>query len=105
MPSPLTSSYASVLNLDTADSYGYLWTVSSLYYWWRDLGQAERGSLEAAVSPCYLNTQYPYDVVIGGGRNLSQWLRETMASKGLPFANCLAPPEEEYVFPRDLYRY
>ena len=70
-----------------------------------DLGRAERGSLGAAMSPCYLNNQYPTDVVIGGGRNLSAWLRETMASKGLPLANCLAPPEQAYVFPRDLYRY
>lgn len=41
----------------TSYSYGYLWTVSSLYYWWRELGRAERGSAEATISPCYLNTQ------------------------------------------------
>lgn len=41
----------------TAYDRGYLWTVSSLFYWWRDYGQAERGSAEARHSPCYLNMQ------------------------------------------------
>lgn len=93
----------------TAYEYGYLWTVHSLYYWWRDLGQAERGSLEAALSPCYLNSQFPYDVVLGGGRNLSSWLREYVREKAPQLlhslGDCLAPPTREYVFPRDLYAY
>ena len=93
----------------TAYSFGYLWTVHSLYYWWRDLGQAERGSAEAALSPCYLNTQFPYDVVLGGGRNLSSWLREYVRGHvpiaGHALGDCLAPPQREYVFPRDLYAY
>lgn len=41
----------------TSYVFGYIWTVSSLYYWWRDLGRAERGSKEATHSPCYLNLQ------------------------------------------------
>ena len=93
----------------TAYPFGYLWTVHSLYYWWRDLGQAERGSPSAALSPCYLNFEFPYDVVLGGGRKLSSWLREYVRSHvkvvGKALGECFAPPEHEYVFPRDLYAY
>ena len=59
-------------------------------------------ALEAALSPCYLNLQYPYDVVLGGGRNLSSWLREHV---GYAAGDCLAPPSHAYEFPRDLYKH
>ena len=39
----------------TVYRYGYLWAVHSLYYWWRDQGLAEQGSVTAESSPCYLN--------------------------------------------------
>ena len=50
----------------TCYRYGYVWTVHSLYYWWRDYGQVERNSTEASVGQCYLNMQTPSDVALGG---------------------------------------
>ena len=81
--------------------------MHSLLFWWRDYGKAERGSLKAALSPCYLNTQYALDVSLGiGTRNLSAWLRSRLRSVplvDLAIADCLAPPHRELQFPRDLY--
>lgn len=94
------------------DSFGYLWTVHSLYYWWRDFGRAERKSAEAAFSPCYLNLMHPSDVAFGVASPLSRSLTARMreALRHVPvvdveLADCLAPPPQEYQFPRDLYRY
>ena len=47
----------------TAYHFGYLWSVRSLYYWWRDEGKA----IDAPVSPCYLNVINPADVGFGEG--------------------------------------
>jgi len=46
--------------------------VHSLYFWWREYGRAERGSVEAAASPCYLNHQYPIDVALGVRRDTAE---------------------------------
>ena len=77
------------------------------------VGRAERRSAEAALSPCYLNTQFPADVALGVavpflGRNLSEAIRDALRrvpGVRVALADCLAPPAEEYEFPRDLYRY
>ena len=58
---------------------------------------------------CYLNLQLSLDLVFGFGGDLSRtlWnaLETNLKSLGGMIGNCLAPPNEEYVFPRDLYRY
>ena len=96
----------------TVYRYGYLWSVHSLYYWWRDQGIAEAGSLQAAYSPCYLNRMDATEVAVGWGKVVLEGLR-ALVNKYSPFTlgfplelvNCFAPPPREYVFPRDLYHY
>lgn len=59
----------------------------------------------ARLSPCYLNRMDPTEVAIGVGKRVLHTIRELATSK-LPFAkwwaDCLAPPREPFVFPRDL---
>ena len=45
--------------------FGYLWSVHSLYYWWRDQGLAEQGSFESELSPCYLNRMDVTEIAVG----------------------------------------
>jgi hypothetical protein len=47
----------------TAYNYGYLWTVHSLYFWWRDEGKA----VDRPWSPGYLNFKDPVDIANGEG--------------------------------------
>ncbi|MEM6789290.1 MAG: hypothetical protein AAF715_17345 [Myxococcota bacterium] len=47
----------------TAYEYGYLWTVRSLYFWFRDEGKA----VDAPISPCYRNLINPVDIGFGEG--------------------------------------
>ncbi|HWB74499.1 MAG TPA: hypothetical protein VG755_06080, partial [Nannocystaceae bacterium] len=47
----------------TAYGYTYLWSVRTLYYWWRD----EAKAVLAPVSPCYLNIVDPVLVGFGEG--------------------------------------
>lgn len=47
----------------TAYHYGYLWTVHSLYFWWRDEGKA----VDRPLSPGYLNFKDPVDIANGEG--------------------------------------
>lgn len=47
----------------TAYNFGYLWTVHSLYFWWRDEGKA----VDRPFSPGYLNFKDPVDIANGEG--------------------------------------
>ena len=71
----------------TAYEYSYLWTVHTLFFWWREFGRTQaqlglapgqgqpegqgeaggvgskRGALVAQLSPCYLNKDNPLAVV------------------------------------------
>lgn len=47
----------------TAYRYGYLWTVRSLYFWWRD----EAKAVDRPLSPGYLNFKDPVDIANGEG--------------------------------------
>lgn len=93
----------------TVYRYGYLWSVHSLYYWWREQGRAEERSLQSEKSPCYLNRMDTSEVVVGWGRWTLETLRR-LINKYSPFTsgfplelvNCIAPQEKEYLFPRDL---
>ncbi len=46
----------------TVYHFDLLWTVKSLYYWWREQGQAEAESWAARYSFCYLNRMQPTEV-------------------------------------------
>jgi hypothetical protein len=81
----------------TAYEYGYLWSVRSLYYWWRDEGKA----VDAPIFPCYLNVVNPVDVAFGEGigadaARLFGSLLSSDQSRG-----CLAEPASEPKFPQD----
>jgi hypothetical protein len=47
----------------TAYRYGYLWTVRSLYFWWRD----EAKAVDRPLSPGFLNFKDPVDIANGEG--------------------------------------
>ena len=93
----------------TVYRYGYLWSVHSLYYWWRDQGVAEKFSKQSDRSPCYLNRMDSTEVAMGWGKYTLELLR-TFVHRYTPFAsfypleivNCLSPSSREYEFPRDL---
>jgi hypothetical protein len=59
----------------TVYRYGYLWSVHTLYYWWRDQGLAEGGSLQSEHSPCYLNRIDASEVAVGWGRYTLELIR------------------------------
>lgn len=89
----------------TAYNFGYLWTVHSLYFWWRDEGKA----VDRPVSPGYLNFKDPVDIANGEGEwvemlvNFS-WLREQLAKlfpPGQPFEEMLYEPDAELLFPQE----
>ena len=94
----------------TVYRYGYLWSVHSLYNWWRDQGIAEKISYRSEFSPCYLNRMDSTEVAVGWGKYTLELLRNFVVDY-TPFAswypleivNCLAPSTRgEYEFPRDL---
>ncbi|CAM9216828.1 unnamed protein product [Chrysoparadoxa australica] len=107
----------------TAYRYGYLWAVSKLYFWWRDHGRAEQfnslnfsasasgndGRGQGVTGPCYLNRIDPSEMAFGWGKYTLQAVRllleRVIPSISDSFTNCLAPPVDEYEFPRDLHRY
>ena len=84
----------------TAYGFGYLWTVRSLYYFWRDEGQA----VDAPPSPCYLNVLSMTDVGLGegsygGATTTLRTLLDNPASGG-GGAECLAAPTAAPSFPQ-----
>ncbi|GAB5034062.1 Hypothetical protein NocV09_01700240 [Nannochloropsis oceanica] len=89
----------------TVYHWDYLWSVKSLYFWWRDQGRAEGVSLASRWSFCYLNRMDPSEVAVGMGKNFLRAIG-TYLPHVLPWSetvtDCLAPPSEEFVFPRDL---
>ncbi len=89
----------------TAYHFGYLWTVRSLYFWWRDEGRA----VDRPVSPSYLNIKDPVDIANGEGEwkesilNLT-WLRQRLATAFKPgnwWEEMLFEPPSEPQFPPD----
>ena len=95
----------------TVYRYGYLWSVHSLYYWWRDQGLTEGGSVQSKYSPCYLNRMDLVEIGLGWGRHTLENLRAFVNTwspfrSGYPLEllNCLAAPKVGYEFPRDLFK-
>ena len=74
-------------------------------------------SLASESSPCYLNRMDATEIAVGWGKTTAEliramanritpWLMTGFGSwglKGLEIMNCLAPPAQEYKFPRDLF--
>jgi len=94
----------------TVYRFGYLWAVHSLYYWWRDQGISEKGSLQSKRSPCYLNRMDASETVMGFGKTVLEGIRYMINTYSpfkpgypLEIINCIAPPAEGYTFPQDLY--
>ena len=88
-------------NGPTAYEYGYLWTVRSLFFWWRDEGKA----VDAPVSPCYLNIINPADVGFGEGLVVDAARVLRNVSEDIPglgsLTECLAETRAEPVMPPD----
>lgn len=61
----------------TCYGYGYLWTVHSMFYFWRDYEKAIDSTLEAVFSPCFMNIINPINVAFGEGifLNVTQIVR------------------------------
>jgi hypothetical protein len=93
----------------TSYRFGYVWTVKSLYFFWRDFGRALMVDVEAALSPCFLNIEDPLQVIGVEGSIyqldilLYRWM-EKYSDLASSVADCLSPPESEPVYPRDLMK-
>ena len=83
----------------TAYDFGYLWTARTLYYWWRDEGQA----VDHPLSPCYLNVLAMTEVGLGEGalNGATGTLRSLLDNPtvGGDAAECLAAPRAAPSFP------
>lgn len=83
----------------TAYHYGYLWTVHTMYYWWRD----ELKAVTSSLSPCAMNLINPAAVAMGEGplADILRWIRDS--GEGIPFLpslnDCLAEPPEPPTLP------
>lgn len=51
----------------TAYSYGYLWSPTNAYFFFRDFSVVEAHSFSSAYSPCWMNIINPLDIVLGNG--------------------------------------
>ncbi|HEY1100005.1 MAG TPA: hypothetical protein VGF99_13805 [Myxococcota bacterium] len=84
----------------TAYDFTYLWTVRSLYFWWRDEGKA----VEQPISPCYLNIINPADVALGEGglNNVARLIRDLTDGGFLEsIGECAGAPSDEPTFPQN----
>ncbi len=83
----------------TAYAFTYLWTVRSLFYWWRDEGKA----VDAPLSPCYLNIINPATLAMGEGTlsSATDTLAEVFDETGGigSAAECAGVPESEPIMP------
>eukprot|EP01116_Phalansterium_solitarium_P001116 TRINITY_DN1089_c0_g1_i1.p1 TRINITY_DN1089_c0_g1~~TRINITY_DN1089_c0_g1_i1.p1 ORF type:complete len:794 (-),score=338.41 TRINITY_DN1089_c0_g1_i1:273-2654(-) len=86
----------------TAYTYGYVWTVHSLYYFWRDFSKAVADSADV-LSPCFMNIINPIDVAFGEGIGLNVSEVARIVLDKLPYGkfvgDCLAAPEHEPHYP------
>ena len=93
-----TSIIASWNNNPTCYTFGYLWSVHSLYFWYRDYEKAVNLDLDT-LSPCFMNLMNPIDVAFGEGigLNLTEVAREVLDKLGMLefIADCLAAPQTE----------
>ena len=66
----------------TAYRFEYLWTVRTLYYWWRD----EAKATQQPVNPCFMNIVDPIDIAVGGGSALD------LLGSAARFSECAGTP-------------
>jgi hypothetical protein len=86
----------------TSYDYGFLWTVHSLFYWYRDLYRSM--NTLTSIDPCFLNIIDPARVAFGDGMiaEFEQWLAQYLKSHGLAsISECLEAPvaEPRYAMP------
>jgi hypothetical protein len=79
----------------TSYPFGYLWTVHSLHYWWRDEGKA----VDAPASPCYLNVLDAISIGLGEGQASDTGDAIYDLTGGLGLAKCLSVPDAEPSYP------
>ena len=88
----------------TGYDYTFLWSVRSLWYWWRDEGKA----LETPVNPCYMNHINPVVVAFGEGTYVDLANFAAGVIDGVPvldaLADCLVAPASEPTPPPALLR-
>jgi hypothetical protein len=84
----------------TAYAYGYLWSVRSLHYFWRDEGKA----VDAPLDPCYMNIVDPVDVANGEGfgTNVGQFFGSVLSVE--QSRTCLSEPKSEPLYPQNNLR-
>lgn len=89
----------------TAYHFGYLWSVRTLHYWWRDEGKA----VDRPLNPGYLNIMDPVDLANGEGQwvesgiNLSRlrfWI-SLLSSPNSWFNILMFEPNPEHQYPQD----
>ncbi len=89
----------------TAYHFGYLWSVRSLHYWWRDEGKI----VDRPPSPGYLNIMDPVDIANGEGEwvewvfnltSLRAWLTGALGGEQSYFAELFYEPESEPQYPQ-----
>lgn len=83
----------------TAYKFYYLFHARTLFFWWRDIGQA----FFNVISPCYMNVINPVDVSLGEGflSELAEMVRKflDMMKKAEWIAECLGAPSSEPKIP------
>lgn len=78
----------------TVYNYGYLWTVHSLFWWYRDEGIV----VQQPSNACFMNIVNPADTVLAEGRDNTwyQWAQKLADLSGLGSINeCLNPSTVE----------
>jgi len=100
----------------TSYTFGFLWTVRSQFYMWRDYGMATALANAAQgapadirrLSPCYLNINDPANVAIGDDtlEAIAVWAHNEAEKTGVDWiqaiGDCLAAPSAQWEFPGDL---
>lgn len=86
----------------TAYDFGFLWTVHTLYFWYRDLYRSMNAL--TSIDPCFLNIIDPARVAFGDGAiaSFEAWLAEYLKTHGLAtISECLKAPvsEPKYTLP------
>jgi len=88
-------------NNPTAYEFAYLWTVRSLYYWWRD----EAKAVDRPRSPCFMNIINPADIAMGEGLYVDLTRVVRLVGMFVPsigsVAECLAESRNEPRMPPD----
>lgn len=80
----------------TVYQFGYLWTVRSLYYWYRDEGKVA----QVPRSPCYLNVLNPAEVATAEGTSHPlykkiDWIVDKLGWAASWAKDCVRPPSDE----------